>query len=222
MAETQLDQDLLRRVTEALIFVSDEPISAATIADIYAEMTGDERVDTGHVEEAVDRLNLTFQEQKSTIRIERWAMGYRMATIPEVASFVRALFEAENERRLSRSLMETLAVIAYKQPVTKPEIDHVRGVNADYALRKLLETRLVAVVGRDESVGRPLLYGTTDHFLEQFGIQNLEALPRPREIDELLQDPAFTRERAELLSSLDPGTETSPENQEEESDGREA
>ena len=100
--------------------------------------------------------------------------------------------------------METLAVIAYKQPVTKPEIDFVRGVNADYALRKLLETRFVAVVGRDESVGRPLLYGTTNAFLEQFGLSSVDDLPRPREIDELLEDPAFTRERAELLATLEP------------------
>jgi segregation and condensation protein B len=202
MAEHPLDTALLERVTETLVFVADEPVSPATVADVFAESTGDDRVDTDHVEAAVEALNLGYQAGGRTFRIERWAGGFRLATIPEMAPFVRALLAAEQERRLSRSLMETLAVVAYKQPVTKPEIDHIRGVNADYALRRLLETRLLAVVGRDESVGRPLLYGTTDHFLEQFGLNRLEDLPRPREIEELLEDPAFTRERAELLSSL--------------------
>lgn len=202
MADHPLDTALLERVTEALVFVADEPVSAATVADVFAESTGDDRIDTEHVEAAVQALNHGYQNTQRTFRIENWAGGFRLATIPEVAPFVRALLAAEQERRLSRSLMETLAVVAYKQPLTKPEIDHIRGVNADYALRRLLETRLLAVVGRDESVGRPLLYGTTDHFLEQFGLSRLEDLPRPREIDELLEDPAFTRERAELLTSL--------------------
>jgi segregation and condensation protein B len=204
MPEPSVDQDLLTRVSEALIFAADEPLTAATIADVYAEVTGDESLDTDDVDAVVDGLNLGYQAAGSTIRIERWAGGFRMATVPELAPFVKALLASEEDRRLSRSLMETLAVIAYKQPVTKPEIDFVRGVNADYALRKLLETRLVAVVGRDESVGRPLLYGTTGEFLEQFGLSGLADLPRPREIDELLEDPAFTRERAELMASLDP------------------
>jgi segregation and condensation protein B len=204
MAESEIANRLLEQATEALIFVADEPITAATIADIFADVTGDDRVDVDHVNAAVEALNRAYEEEQRTLRIESWAGGYRLATTAEVAPFVRALLEAEQERRLSRSLMETLAVIAYKQPVTKPEIDFVRGVNADYALRKLLETRLAEVVGRDDSVGRPLLYGTTNFFLEQFGLSSLDDLPRPREIEELLEDPGFTRERAELLASLGP------------------
>jgi segregation and condensation protein B len=126
-----------------------------------------------------------------------------MATVREVAPYVRALVEAEEERRLSRSLLETLAVIAYKQPVTKPEVDFVRGVDAGYALRKLMEKGFAAVVGRSDAVGRPLLYGTTPHFLEQFGLGALDELPRPREIEQLLNDPAFAHERTELLIDLD-------------------
>jgi segregation and condensation protein B len=151
----------------------------------------------------VDALNRSYRRSGHAIRIESWAGGYRMATVREVAPFVRALIEAEEERRLTRSLLETLAVIAYKQPVTKPEIDFVRGVDADYALKKLLAKKFVAVVGRSEAVGRPLLYGTTDLFLEQFGLAALDELPRPREIEQLLNDPAFTHERKELLIDLD-------------------
>ena len=106
-------------------------------------------------------------------------------------------------KKRTRALVETLAVVAYKQPVSKPEIDHVRGVNADYALRQLLERELVTVVGRSEGVGRPLLYGTTEHFLDAFGLGTLEELPRPREVEELLADPAFSRERAVLMTEME-------------------
>ena len=150
------------------------------------------------------RSTQSYRETGRAFRIESWAGGYRMATVREVAPFVRAFVAAEEERRLSRSLLETLSVIAYKQPVTKPEIDFVRGVDADYALKKLLEKSFVTVVGRSEAVGRPLLYGTTDFFLEQFGLAALDELPRPREIEQLLNDPAFTHERTELLINLDP------------------
>jgi len=208
-----VDAVLLARVTEALVFAADEPVTPATIADVYAEVTGDERVDTDDVDAAVSALNLDYQHGGRTFRIEAWGGGYRMATLPELAPFVKALLEAEEEKRLSRTLLETLAVVAYQQPVTKPEIDFVRGVNADYALRKLLELRLAAVVGRGEGVGRPLLYGTTPQFLEAFGLAQLEDLPRPREIEDLLNDPAFTRERAELLAALGPEATTPSDGQ---------
>ncbi len=198
------DADLLGRVAEALVFAAEEPVTPATVADVYAEVTGDDGVEAEDVEAAVEALNLAYQDGGRTVRVERWAGGFRMATIPEVAPFVKALLASDAERRLSRSLLETLAVIAYRQPVPKSEVDFVRGVNADYAVRKLIEARLIEVVGRSDAVGRPLLYGTTDVFLEQIGINGLDDLPRPREIEELLNDPAFTRERAELLAHLDP------------------
>jgi segregation and condensation protein B len=192
----------LQRVAEALIFAGDEPVPAETVAEVYASVRGEE-VAGADVEEAVEALNRAYRQAGRAFRIRTWAGGYRMATVREVAPYVRALVEAEEERRLSRSLLETLAVIAYKQPVTKPEIDFVRGVDADYALKKLLAKNFVAVVGRSEAVGRPLLYGTTDRFLEQFGLAAIDELPRPREIEQLLNDPAFTHERTELLIDLD-------------------
>lgn len=199
-----MPSETLERVTEALIFAADEPVSSTAIAATFAEVTGNEGVDAAAVEEAVDALNRYYAEGGRTFRIHAWAGGYRMATIREVAPFVRALVAAEEERRLSRSLMETLAVIAYKQPVAKPEVDFVRGVDADYAIKKLLEKKFVTVVGRSDAIGRPLLYGTTDFFLEQFGLNDLGELPRPREIEQLLNDPAFVHERTELLVNLDP------------------
>jgi segregation and condensation protein B len=120
--------------------------------------------------------------------------------------------------------METLAILAYRQPVTKPEVDFVRGVDSDYAVRRLLDLGLVDVRGRADSVGRPLLYGTTDRFLELFGLNALGDLPNLREIESILDDPSFHRERARLLmkaggfTGLVPGA-ASPDAAEDPSDG---
>lgn len=203
--------ETLERVVEALVFAADVPVSARAVADVYRSVTGNEEVDEVAIEEAVDVLNLAYQQTGRAMRIERWAGGFRMATIREVAPFVQAFVAEEAERRLTRSLMETLAVIAYKQPVTKPEIDFVRGVDADYALKKLLDKKFVEIAGRAEAVGRPLLYGTTDFFLEQFGLNALDELPRPREIEQLLNDPAFVSERTELLINLESAPDGEPE-----------
>lgn len=189
----------IERVVEALIFAADEALPARRIAGIFAEVTGAERPGDADVEHAVDTLNTRYEAQDRPLRIERWSGGFRMATVPDVAPFVKALFHSEQVHRLSRSLMETLAILAYRQPVTKPEVDFVRGVDSDYAVRRLLELGLVDVRGRADSVGRPLLYGTTDRFLELFGLNALGDLPNLREIESILDDPSFHRERARLL-----------------------
>ncbi|MEL6444600.1 MAG: SMC-Scp complex subunit ScpB [Bacteroidota bacterium] len=190
----------LQRTVEAIVFASDEPVSPEAIAGLHAQVYG-EPVSPEEVDAAVAALNTQFQHAGRVFRIRSWAQGYRMATIQEVAPILHAHFQRTDTRRLSRSLMETLAIVAYRQPVTKPEIDHVRGVNSDYALRKLLDADFVTIVGRSDAVGRPLVYGTTDAFLERFGIHALDDLPKPREIEELLDDPAFNSERAALLSA---------------------
>jgi segregation and condensation protein B len=199
-ARTGLDPAaVLERAVEALAFAADEPLAAAEAARIIAQVTGG-TVTAESVEAAADRLNDAYKAAGRAFRIQRWAGGMRMATEPELAPFVRTLHQREEGGRLSRALVETLAVVAYRQPVTKPEVDFVRGVNTDYALRQLLEKDLVAVMGRADSVGRPLVYGTTERFLDLFGLGTLEELPRPREVEELLVDPQFSRERALLAA----------------------
>lgn len=188
---------------EALVFASDVPLRAADVARAVGEVTGAD-VAPDAVAASVARLNDEYDGTDRAFRIHAFGGGYRMATVEVAAPFLRVLFSQLDERRLSRSLLETLAVVAYRQPVTKPEVDHVRGVGSDYALRSLLEKNLVGIAGRSDTVGRPLLYGTTDRFLDQFGLDSLDGLPRPREIDELLADPQFARERADLLSTLGP------------------
>lgn len=189
----------LQRVVEALVFAAERPVAPSEIAEVYAHVTGEEVPGEAQIRQTVDRLNSFYEETDRSFRIELWAEGFRMATTASVAPFLKSYFNREQEQRLSRSLLETLSIIAYKQPVTKPEVDFVRGVDSGYAVNKLLEKGLVDVVGRSESLGRPLLYGTTHFFLEQFGLGSTEDLPDLREIEEILDDPAFNRERAQLL-----------------------
>ena len=205
MDADRLTADTFDQAVEALVFASDVALRTEDVARVYGEVTGTE-VSAEDVDAAVDRLNGTYREHGHAFRVERWAGGLRMATTEPVAPFVRALFERENEKRLSRSLLETLAVIAYKQPVTKPEVDHVRGVGSDYALRQLMERDFVAISGRGEGVGRPLLYETTERFLDQFGLADLGDLPSTREIEEILSDPSFNKERARLLAEMTTST----------------
>lgn len=197
----RITSDVFDQAVEALVFASDVALRSEDVARCYGEVTGAD-VSPDDVDAAVDRLNAAYRAEGRAFRIRHWAGGLRMATIDEVAPFVRALFEEDVTRRMSRSLLETLAVIAYKQPVTKPEVDHVRGVSSDYAVRQLLDRDFVTIAGRGEGIGRPLLYATTERFLEQFGLRALTDLPKPREIAEILADPAFTRERAKLLADI--------------------
>lgn len=198
-AAESAEDHTLQEATEAIVFAADEPVPAPRIAEIVSEVTGRAPPSDDEVAEGVEQLNDTYQREGRAFEIKEWAGGYRMVTRSPLSPFVKALYVEEQETSLSRSLMETLAVIAYRQPVTRPEVDFVRGVNSDYAIRKLLEMDLASVEGRADSVGRPLLYGTTDRFLEQFGLASLDDLPTLREVEDLLDDPAFDDERATLL-----------------------
>ena len=192
-------QARLLRAAEAMIFAADEPVPPHRIAEVFADVTGRMQPDLATVEAHVWALNQEYESTGRALVIHEWAGGYRMTTRSELSPFVKALVVGEQETSLSRSLLETLAVLAYRQPVTRPEVDFVRGVNSDYAIRKLLDLGLADVKGRSESLGRPLLYGTTDRFLEQFGLNTLEDLPTLREIEDLLDDPNFDEERSQLL-----------------------
>ncbi len=193
------DEHTLIEAVEAIIFAADEPVEPGHIGEIVSEVTGREEPSIEEVTAAVEHLNQEYRENSRALVVKEWGGGYRMATRSSLAPFVKTLFVGEQETSLSRSLLETLAVLAYRQPVTRPEVDFIRGVNSDYAIRKLMEMELADVKGRADSLGRPLLYGTTDHFLEQFGLENLDDLPTLREVEELLDDPAFDEERAKLL-----------------------
>jgi len=194
-----------REIIEALLFATDEPLTVRQLVEIFgmpeegeapAAVTGEE------VLAAIDELNGEYARAGRAVRIVRVAGGYQFATKPEFAPWLGRMLREKSRRKLSVSALETLAVIAYKQPVTKPEIETIRGVNADYVLRTLLERSLVAIVGRASTPGRPLLYGTTKEFLKHFGVNDIADLPKPREIDELMAEAEFEVEKR-LLEELE-------------------
>jgi len=192
--------NIYNSVIEALIFSSDEPLKIDEIIKAIKGIDGEESPITGEdIEETVTNINQQLEEQQRPFRIMKIAGGFSFSTKHEYAKYIGYLSTEKSKRRLSQSALETLAIIAYKQPITKPEIEMIRGVNADYIMNTLLEKSLVAINGRAETVGRPLVYGTTDEFLKYFGLNRLTDLPKPREIDEIMQDEDFLDQKRKIM-----------------------
>ena len=187
-------------VIEALIFSSDDSLSADEIIASIKGIDGeDSEINKEEIGAAVDQLNKKYSEQSIAFRIKRIANGYVYATTEEFAKYVGYLSSERAKRRLSQAALETLSIIAYKQPVTKPEIETIRGVNSDYMLTTLLEKNLISIKGRAETVGRPLLYVTTDEFLKYFGLNTISDLPKPRELEEIMQDEDFLEQKRKIM-----------------------
>ena len=170
----------MRAVLEALIFCSPQPITAR---EITAVMQG---VPKSAWLEAVAEIKEDYARDGRGLQLVEVAAGYQITTRPEYNDWVRQLLDPKPSARLSIQALETLAVIAYKQPVTQPEIIELRGVKSGGVLKTLLEKRLIRITGRKEVVGRPMLYGTTKDFLLQFGLKDLNELPQIEEFAEVL------------------------------------
>lgn len=194
-----VDGTRLSSVIEALIFASEEPISGQKIKSIIVENEEQIEISEETVSDFVDKLNTRYDENGLSFRIERIAKGYTFVTQKKFHYWL-SVFQHENAyRKLSQSAIESLAIVAYKQPITKPEVDQIRGVDSGYILRQLMEKALIEVSGRSDSPGKPLLYTTTSHFLRHFGINSVEELPKPREIEEILKDDDMAEHRQLLL-----------------------
>ncbi len=159
-------------VVEALLFATDTPLEAERIREV---------LDLAGVDEAralVDELRARYDVEGRALAIVEVGGGYRMVTRPDYAPWLMRLARTRTRQRLSRPALETLAIIAYRQPVSRPEVDAVRGVNSDGVLESLLERRLIRIAGRKDAPGRPFLYETTREFLVAFGLRDLDDLPR--------------------------------------------
>jgi segregation and condensation protein B len=165
-------------ICEALIFVSEDPIAVKALADILKE-------DKGWVQVAVEELAKEFNERNGGLMLREVAGGWQFATRPEFHEHVRAYLKSKPSAKLSLAALETLAVIAYKQPVTVPEILEIRGVQSSSAIKTLLDKRLIIAKGRKETVGRPMMYGTSKDFLLQFGLKDLSELPNVEDFEDL-------------------------------------
>ena len=192
-------------IIEALFFATDEPLAVKQIVDIFGMLEEGEKqktINPDTVLGCIETLNLEYEKTGRSFRIVKVAGGYQFATKPEFGAWLGRMVKEKSKRKLSVSALESLAVIAYKQPVTKPEIEAIRGVNADYVMHSLLERNLITIVGRAATPGRPLLYGTTKEFLKHFGFNDLSELPKPREIDELMAEAEFEVEKR-MLTELE-------------------
>ncbi len=183
-------------VVEALLFASDTPLPAERIREVL-EL---ESVEAARA--LLGELGARYQERG--LMIAEVGGGYRMVTRPELAPWLVKLARARAKQRLSRPALETLAIIAYKQPVSRPEVDAIRGVNSDAVLENLLERRLVRIAGRKEAPGRPYLFETTREFLVAFGLRDLSDLPKV-EGDLVVPELAAVPEHGEAETQQDPG-----------------
>ena len=172
------DLPLARRV-EALLIGSDRPLSEARLGALLG-LPG--KGVAKRVQEAIAQLNAAYETTGRSFGIERLAGGWQVLTRPELGELLARLHEERQQSRLSQAALETLAIVAYRQPIARAEIEDIRGVQSGYILRALIEKSLVRITGRSEELGRALLYGTTDRFLEVFGLRSPQSLPK---LDEL-------------------------------------
>lgn len=167
----------LSHIIEAILFVAGEPVEVRELQRAL-EVTEDE------VHQAIMQLDNDYAFHRRGICLKRFGTHVQLTTRADYAAYVERLLQPIQKQSLSQAAMETLAVVAYRQPVTKLEIEAVRGVKCDYSVQSLVNKGLIEEVGRKETLGRPILYGTTDEFLSHFGLQTLEDLPKPPEKDE--------------------------------------
>jgi segregation and condensation protein B len=181
----------LTRVIEALLFSAQKPLSIHEITAAIKAVEGDPasetpnefaRVKNAEVAAALEQLKVEYIQQSRAFQLVEKAEGWQLATDPVLAKWVRQLFPAPKPARLSAPALETLAIIAYRQPITRADVEAVRGVNIDGVLQTLMERGLVKIAGRAEIPGRPLLYETTQFFLDHFGLRNLDELPNAEEL----------------------------------------
>lgn len=183
------------QIVEALLFASDAPLTAADMA------AADDSLDEAAVEAAIHELRQAYEREGRAFQIYDLAGGFQILTRPEFAPYLERFDTVVHTARLSTAALEVLAIIAYRQPIGRAEIEEIRGVGSSGVLRTLQERELITPVGRGEGLGRPVLYGTTTGFLEHFGFRSLEDLPRPEEL------PVVLKERT---SAAAPGPDAEP------------
>lgn len=195
------------QIVEAVLFASDAPLGPEEIA------RADDTLDEDSVEAAVRALRAEYLESNRAFEIVRIAGGYQLLTRPEYAPYLSRFDTIPRPTRLSGPALEALAIIAYRQPIGRVEIEYIRGVGSTGVIRTLQDRGLVEVVGRGEGIGRPLLYGTTPQFLEHFGFDSIDDLPRPGTLPVILKEPsesAFRAEDSQSASGAGPAARISP------------
>ncbi|MDD5774234.1 MAG: SMC-Scp complex subunit ScpB [bacterium] len=190
-----MDPKELKAIIECLLFVSPQPLELKRLEEIIGG-----GVDTHTIRVMINQLQEEYGKEDRGIQIVEIAGGYRMNTRREYSPWVKRLFNTKLHFRLSRSALETLSIIAYKQPIMRVEVEAIRGVSVEWALHTLLEKNLIKIVGRSEQPGRPLQYGTTDDFMVYFGLKDLTELPQLKEFKDIIQTEDILAEPIEQAS----------------------
>ena len=182
LAEEQQTTDRLDLFIEALIFAAEYALSVEEIRKVVNTTFG-QQFSKKHIQELINNVIDKYEQEEMAIQLAAIAGGYMFMTKPQYHRIIGEFLKISSKKKLSKSALETLSIIAYKQPITKSEIEQIRGVGADYAVQKLLEKELVEITGRDEGPGRPLLYGTSTKFLNHFGLKDRADLPKLKEFE---------------------------------------
>ncbi|MDD5574128.1 MAG: SMC-Scp complex subunit ScpB [Candidatus Omnitrophica bacterium] len=170
-----LDSEKIKSELESLIFVNNKPLLLEDLKKVFPNL------ETSDIRQLIETLKREYEERSSGIRIVEIAGGFQMVTAPECADIIKEFYKIKHTEKLTGPSLEALAIIAYKQPVTRIDIEAVRGVNCDGVVKSLLEKNLIRIVGRKEVIGRPFVYGTTRFFLDYFGLKSLNELPKIEE-----------------------------------------
>lgn len=205
----------IKNIVESVIFASEEEISPKQIKEVLDVFHF--KASLADIENYIEELNKEYHDSNRSFKIIKIAGGYQFSTKQDYAKYIGKLFTEKQKKKLSVSALETLAVVAYKQPITRSEIEFIRGVNVDYIVNSLLERELINIVGRANTPGRPILYGTTKNFLKTIGLGSIDDLPKLREINEILKNEqieGITEADIDLFNSLNAPSEPDDEDQE--------
>lgn len=181
-----IDRQELKRVLEAILFASEKPLSAQELKEAF-----ENEPSITQIEESLDELGQDYQSQNRGFMLIQIAGGHQIVTDPRFSIYLKRFYQAREKKKLSQVVLETLSIIAYRQPATRADIEFIRGVNVDNAVRTLMDRGLVKIVGRKEVPGRPMLFGTTKEFLDHFGLGSLKELPALAEFTEKDIDPGL-------------------------------
>lgn len=187
--------ELNKQIIEALLFAADQPITLAQMAEL-----GPEDVEKASLRVILEELAADYDGRG--VQLKEVAGGWQLSTRPEYGEWVRRMHHVESRAKLSRAALDTLAIVVYRQPITKPEVEALRGVDSSGVLKTLLERRLIKILGRKRVVGRPILYGSSREFLQYFGLSDLTDLPRPEDMD-MPTEVAPVDEQGDLLAVLE-------------------
>ena len=209
-----MDKQEAKRIIEAILFVSDKPVSIDTLKDVLKD------VDPIDIRKIIEELNGEYSSSGRSFAIKEIAGGFQMLTDPIYSTWISSLYKKPSDRMTGPAL-ETLAIIAYRQPLTRNDIEAIRGVNVDGVLHTLEERSLIKTRGRVDGPGRPILYGTTNEFLQHFGLKSLEDLPKLKEFQESDLDFVKEREKSQVIDTKD-ASELSTVNKETQDESKEA